>query len=298
MQRSSILLKAIRPKTLLLGVCPIVLGNILSYTYLKSSNQLSPNFYLHFILTLITVLLMQSAANLVNDLKDFEKGIDNEERSGPERMINSGKISPSEIKFFYRLFFTISFAICFYFTLISGWQFLAIGVICISAAYFYTGGPRPLAYYALGELTAFIFFGPIAVLTCYFQQTAQFDLRVLLISFTTGLLAASVMAINNFRDRETDSNSGKITLATLISKIKILRFTQFLSLVPIFIMLVTGIANEKLGLAIFFSSLSFVMWSKAIPKKNDSHICLNQSLAKTSKYSFIFTLLFSLLLIL
>ena len=42
------------------------------------------------------------------------------------------------------------------------WWLLAVGVLAILAAWFYTGGPRPYGYAGLGEAFVFVFFGVVA----------------------------------------------------------------------------------------------------------------------------------------
>ena len=39
---------------------------------------------------------------------------------------------------------------------------LAVGAVCIIAAWFYTGGKRPYGYFGLGEVFVFVFFGLVA----------------------------------------------------------------------------------------------------------------------------------------
>ncbi len=43
------------------------------------------------------------------------------------------------------------------------WWLLGVGVACILAAWFYTGGRHPYGYLGLGELFVFVFFGLVAV---------------------------------------------------------------------------------------------------------------------------------------
>ena len=49
-------------------------------------------------------------------------------------------------------------------TIMTGhWWFIIVGLACILAAWFYTGGSHPNGYAGLGETFVFIFFGLVAV---------------------------------------------------------------------------------------------------------------------------------------
>lgn len=288
------LVYAIRPKTLLLGLCPIILGNSLAYSYLLNTSSPSASFYINFLLTLLSVLFMQSAANLVNDVKDFEKGIDTENRKGPTRAIQSGMIPISTAKIAYKCLLGLAFIICLYFTFQYGSIILLVGISCLLAAYLYTGGPYPLAYFALGEVLSLVFFGPVSVGTIYYLQTGVLNSETIWVSLSTGLLAAGVMAINNYRDRDTDNQSGKKTIATLLDKKPAYYFTIFLTLIPVYILFHYGLNHNKLGLSLFFVFILLAMWKKVLPKLEDDGITLNSALANTAKYSLVFTFLLTL----
>src|SRR4051794_41424623 len=45
---------------------------------------------------------------------------------------------------------------------LSSWWLVAVGAVCIAAAWTYTGGPLPYGYRALGEVFLFVFFGLVA----------------------------------------------------------------------------------------------------------------------------------------
>ena len=51
------------------------------------------------------------------------------------------------------------------------WWLVAVGAVCIAAAWTYTGGPLPYGYRALGEVFVFVFFGLVAVVGTTFVQT-------------------------------------------------------------------------------------------------------------------------------
>jgi 1,4-dihydroxy-2-naphthoate octaprenyltransferase len=95
----------------------------------------------------------------------------------------------------------------------AGWPILAIGAPSMYLAYGYTGGPFPLAYRGMGELFVVAFFGLVAVAGTVFVQTLAWRPEAFLLGGQIGLLSAVLISINNLRDREEDSTTGKRTLA-------------------------------------------------------------------------------------
>jgi 1,4-dihydroxy-2-naphthoate octaprenyltransferase len=100
----------------------------------------------------------------------------------------------------------------------AGWELLLIGVASILAGVLYTGGPRPYGYEGLGEVFVFLFFGVAAVAGSYFAQVEQWDWEAFALSVPVGLLAASLLVVNNVRDMETDRRAGKRTLAVRLGR--------------------------------------------------------------------------------
>ena len=101
---------------------------------------------------------MQAAANLVNDAKDAENGIDSSERKGPVRVVQSGLLDLATVKKAYKLCFVLSIFLSGIIAYYGGIYVFVAALASALFAYAYTGGPFPLAYYAMGEVTAFIFF--------------------------------------------------------------------------------------------------------------------------------------------
>jgi 1,4-dihydroxy-2-naphthoate octaprenyltransferase len=93
------------------------------------------------------------------------------------------------------------------------WWLLLVGVAALAAAWFYTGGRRPYGYSGLGELVAFVFFGPVAVAGTTLVQVGEVPLDAWLAGVLAGLFAAAVMLVNNIRDRAQDAVAGKRTIA-------------------------------------------------------------------------------------
>ena len=80
------------------------------------------------------------------------------------------------------------------------------------------GGDTPYGYRSLGELSVFLFFGPIAVCGTVFIQLGFIPWLALVASFPSGLLVCALLVTNNLRDIPTDTAAGKITLAVKLGE--------------------------------------------------------------------------------
>jgi 1,4-dihydroxy-2-naphthoate polyprenyltransferase len=99
---------------------------------------------------------------------------------------------------------------------LSSWWLVAVGAVCIAAAWTYTGGPLPYGYRALGEVFVFVFFGLVAVVGTTFAQTGSVDGLAVAAAVPIGLLSVALLVVNNLRDIEGDAAVGKRTLAVLL----------------------------------------------------------------------------------
>lgn len=90
---------------------------------------------------------------------------------------------------------------------------IAVGVVCIAGAWFYTGGSKPYGYLGFGEIAVFVFFGLVAVLGTQYVQALAVDWVGAVAAVVMGSLSSAVLVANNLRDIPTDTESGKITLA-------------------------------------------------------------------------------------
>ncbi|KAA6318729.1 1 4-dihydroxy-2-naphthoate octaprenyltransferase, partial [termite gut metagenome] len=156
--------------------------------------------------------LMQIAANWMNDFYDYLKGIDKEDRIGPERAMAQGWITPKAMK---TGIIGILIAACmtgscllFY----GGWKLLFVGMLCLLFAYLYTGGPYPLSYCGAGDLLVVVFFGFVPVCGTYYVQALTLTTDVCIASIVSGLTIDTMLIINNYRDRNSDKKSNKRTL--------------------------------------------------------------------------------------
>lgn len=161
-------------------------------------------------------LLVQIATNLSNDHQDFVRGADTSERLGPRRAVAAGWVAPQVMARAAASVFAAAFLVGLLLVPLRGWELLPIGIVSVVAGYAYTGGPRPLAYHALGDLFVFVFFGLTAVCATCYVLLGSVPSAAWLAGASLGLLAVNILVVNNTRDRDTDEAAGKRTLAVRI----------------------------------------------------------------------------------
>lgn len=284
-------LMASRPKTLFAALSPVLLGSAAAYRYGKLVPDLT-------ILAVICSLLIQIGTNFVNDLFDYMKGTDDETRTGPVRVVSAGFISPKQMKFAIYLVFGLAFLLGLIIVYKTDFFVLIIGVLSLLAGYSYTAGPYPLAYNGLGDLFVFIFFGIVAVCGTFYINTQMFTADVFLLSLTAGALITNILVVNNYRDYETDKIKNKKTLAVLIGK----NFTyyQYISMFLIsFIIPLVLYFTFNYSIVIFSVFILIPLAVKnSINLYQKKSTALNKVLAETAAFSFIHSVVISLILIL
>lgn len=202
---------AARPKTLLVGVAPVLAGSALAYAFGKFN-------WIPALICLVFALLAQITSNFVNDYYDFKKGTDREDRLGPERAVATGKISAKAM--WRATLITISLALLVGLSLIyyGGWWLIGVGALVAVFAFAYSGGPYPLSYHGLGDIAVLIFYGIVPVVFTYYVQAHDFPVDVWLASIGVGLAGVNVLIVNNYRDMETDAVSGKRTTVVIFGR--------------------------------------------------------------------------------
>lgn len=197
---------AARPKTLPVGLAPVLVGTALAAT----DDVFHP---LRFVAALVGALLIQVGANLSNDYSDARRGADAEDRLGPVRVTAGGLVPPRQVLVATYVTFALAVLCGVYLIAVAGWELLLVGAASIVAGVLYTGGPRPYGYEGLGELFVFLFFGVVAVAGSYFVQTEALIWAAFALAVPVGMLAAAVLVVNNVRDIDSDRRAGKRTLA-------------------------------------------------------------------------------------
>jgi 1,4-dihydroxy-2-naphthoate octaprenyltransferase len=239
-----------RLRTLPLAIAPVALGT--------GAAQLLSDGGWHWVralLALAVAVFLQVGVNFANDYSDGVRGTD-KNRVGPSRLTGSGAAKPRTVLIVALVFFGLGGSAGLALTITSGYYWLlAVGAVCIAAAYLYTGGKRPYGYNGLGELFVFVFFGLVATAGTTFTQVGTVNVESWLGGVAAGLFACAVLMVNNIRDIAQDTLSGKRTLAVLVgSRAARILFAVFVT-VPYLILIFFSIFYVKAPL-VYFSLLS------------------------------------------
>ena len=264
---------AARLRTLPLAVSNILLGSFLAYNQGKFS-------IIILLLGLATAVFLQVLSNFANDYGDFINGADEKRISKYERVLQSGKISPKQMRWMLIILTLLTFVTGISLIIFAAnalgttalLVFFGIGILCIIAAITYTIGKKPYGYIGMGDIAVFIFFGIVGVCGIYVLQTRQWDWHVLLPAASFGLLSVGVLNINNIRDLESDRISGKKTLAVRIGLEKAKIYHTWLILIAV----ILGIVSTLLD----FHSAFQLLYLLTIP-----FFIMNVYRVRSSKYS-------------
>ena len=198
-----------RPRTLWTAITPVLVGT-------AAAAQVGDADLLRALLALGVAIALQVGVNYANDYSDGVRGTD-VNRIGPDRLVATGKATPTAVKRAAIGSFVVGALLGLALVALSGfWWLLILGALSIVAAWYYTGSDRPYGYSGWGEVSVFIFFGPIATLGTMYTQAGRVTWWALLASCGLGLFAVAMLLVNNIRDIETDAVAGKRTLAVRV----------------------------------------------------------------------------------
>ncbi|MFT6630650.1 MAG: 1,4-dihydroxy-2-naphthoate octaprenyltransferase [Bacteriovoracaceae bacterium] len=281
----NLIVKGMRPKTLIAALVPPVSAYSFYFTEVRAHDEIWV-----LILCVFLALFIQIATNFYNDAIDFIKGAD-ENRSGPERITTQDQISPKMVFAIGHVFILLAFICGIPLVLKGGVVILILGLISLFFAYGYTGGPFPLAYLGLGELFVFIFFGIVATCGSFYLYSLELNLSIFVLGTQIGLLSSVLIAINNYRDKETDVLVGKKTLATKMTNSNFLLLIDIFLFVPYLLVLYFVFTHDlKYMFNIFSVPLAHKIRAelKEVTKNED----FNLYLAMSGKHLFVFAFLF------
>lgn len=198
---------AIRPKTLWIATVPVIVASALAWSEGATLDAAV------VLLTLAGSILMQVITNLQNDVGYTVRRAETGQRVGLPRATANGWLSVPRVRGAIVGAIALASLIGLPLVMRGGLPVLALGAASILAALSYMGGPRPIAYTPLGELTVFVFFGLAAVAGSHYVFTGGVGTLAWLAAVAVGAHAAAVLAVNNHRDAEHDARTGRRTFA-------------------------------------------------------------------------------------
>lgn len=274
MKSVKIWLKGARIYTLPIGLVPVVMAFAISFRMMRFSHFEKPiisfgQCFIQFFLCCAVAAFMQIAVNYANDYCDGLNGLDENRNSralggsGSKplcdvswRLKDAGVSSKSVLKaVIISALISCIFGLIIVFRTGILW-FIPIGIACISAAWFYAGGNHPYGYKGWGEVSAFVFFGPVPFIGSLCAITygigvsennvfINSPLRILccvLMSFIPGAYSACLMMVNNLRDIKNDENHGKITAMVKIGEKNGRRLCAAMSIIAVLLLLAYSVS--------------------------------------------------------
>lgn len=216
-RKAALWLEGARLRTLPLAIAPVAIGAGAAASIQSFDLTLT-------LLALAVALFLQIGVNFANDYSDGIRGTD-AKRVGPLRLTGSKSVKPDAVKRAAFAFFALAAVAGLAIVLLTQiWWLVAVGLVAIIAAWFYTGGKSPYGYAALGELSVFVFFGLVATVGTAYIQIDNFEKNslVMIVTFVgataIGLFSSAVLMVNNIRDIDLDRHVSKNTLAVKVGK--------------------------------------------------------------------------------
>lgn len=253
MKNLAIWINAARPRTLPLALSSTTLGSLLA----AADNTFNWSV---FILASLTTVLLQILSNLANDYGDFINGKDTADRIGPQRMVQSGQITPQRM--------VKALVVLVAVTLTTGTALVLVGTngvatsstICyflmgigaIIAALKYTVGKNPYGYRGLGDVSVFIFFGLMGTIGTYYLHIHHMKFDSILPAASIGLLSTGVLNLNNLRDVQSDRQAKKRTLVIIIGSSRAKIYHMMLLVTAVITGLAYTILNFRSGFQFLF----------------------------------------------
>jgi 1,4-dihydroxy-2-naphthoate octaprenyltransferase len=277
---------AIRPKTLPAALAPVLVGTAVAVDAggFRAGPALAAG---------IGALLLQIGSNLANDVHDFERGADRDDRLGPLRVTQAGLLAPADVRAGMVVTFGLASLVGLYLAAVGGWPVVAIGLASIAAAVAYTAGPFPLGYNGLGDLFVMLFFGFVAVGGTVWVQMRALPAATWPSALAVGALVTAILVVNNVRDVEQDRASGKHTLPVRLGREWGVR--EYAGLLVLAYLVPAGMALGGLAAPTVLVVLVTLPLASRLSRSlaRDRGRALNRTLAGTARLALLWSVLFA-----
>ena len=226
-----------RPHSYPASIAPVLFGATYALGYeIKFS-------ILKFILFLLACLLIQAATNLFNEYYDYKHGLDKIDSEGISGSIVKGNLSPREVMIGALVLYALAFILGLILTFMTSLYVLLVGLVCMLAGYFYTGGKYPIAYSPFGEIVSGFFMGIIIISLSFYFQTGYVNADIIVVSLPLFIMIGAILLANNIRDLDNDKESGRRTYAILVGRNNAIK-TMAISFIVVYLLNILFIVTK------------------------------------------------------
>ena len=226
-----------RPHSYPASIAPVLFGATYALGYeIKFS-------ILKFILFLLACLLIQAATNLFNEYYDYKHGLDKIDSEGISGSIVKGNLSPREVMVGALVLYALAFILGLILTFMTSLYVLLVGLVCMLAGYFYTGGKYPIAYSPFGEVVSGFFMGTIIISLSFYFQTGYVNTDIIVVSLPLFIMIGAILLANNIRDLDNDKESGRRTYAILVGRNNAIK-TMAISFIVVYLLNILFIVTK------------------------------------------------------
>ena len=207
----------IRPTSLGASLMTVMLGAGLAHGY--NPEQFS---WTIAIMCWLFAWLMHIAANLINDVVDFKRGLDKSDPERIDRIYANGlitqKMAYTTIAICLILGCLVGLGILYMVwdkLLWGGWEIVLMGAIVVACTFLYS---TTFAYRGLGDLAVLLCFGFIPVCGTFYVLTYTITWNAVWASILAGCSIDTLLIVNNYRNRDEDYEAGKYTSVGILDE--------------------------------------------------------------------------------
>jgi 1,4-dihydroxy-2-naphthoate octaprenyltransferase len=207
-------LYAARSVILVISAQSAVMAGLLAATHRRFA-------VLPFVLVFVGYVVLHAISNLSNDYFGYRRGHDTDD--SPRRRytlhpIASGAVTPRFLGNGLIALGAVAVAIAAYFVALRGWPAVLLAVIGFVLLYAYDAAPRALKELGLGELAAFVVWGPLMIGGGYYVLTGHWSGSAFAASVPPGLGVMSILVGKHIDQRGFDSEHHQRTLPVVLGE--------------------------------------------------------------------------------
>jgi 1,4-dihydroxy-2-naphthoate octaprenyltransferase len=176
---------------------------------------------LPFVLVLVGYVVLHAISNLSNDYFGYRRGHDTPD--SPRRRytlhpIASGAVTARLLAGGLVALGVVAVAIAAYFVALRGWPAVLLAIVGFVLLYAYDAAPRALKELGLGEVAAFVVWGPLMIAGGYYVITGRWSGDALAASVAPGLGVMSILVGKHIDQRNFDREHHQRTLPVVLGE--------------------------------------------------------------------------------